>query len=108
MVELAVADLAVSMAWYRDRLRLTVELHDAARGFALLGDGRHRLALKQGPAVSGNVKLAFQVDDLEAERQRLAGLGSDPEGPLRVSHEGYQSLKYRDPDGIAVELFEWQ
>jgi catechol 2,3-dioxygenase-like lactoylglutathione lyase family enzyme len=104
MTELAVADLAASVGWYRDRLGLRVLLLDAANGFALLqGDGGGRLALKAGTPAPGGVTLHLEVPDLAAELGRL-GLADTP---VKDSPEGYREAFVRDPDGYAVGLFEW-
>lgn len=104
MTELAVGDLAASVAWYRDRLGLRVALLDAANGFALLqGDAGGRLALKSGTPAPGGVTLHFEVADLAAELARLGSSGT----PVKESPEGYREAFIRDPDGYAVGLFEW-
>ena len=104
MTELRVADLAASVAWYRDRLGLRVELLDAANGFALLGgEGGGRLALKAGPPAPGGVALHFEVADLAAALARAGAA----EAPVKESWEGYREAVIRDPDGYAVGLFGW-
>lgn len=100
MVELAVADLPASLAFYRDRLGLPVELVDAAGGFALLHAGG-RLALKRGTP-GGGATVHLEVAALDAVLQRL-GETAD----VKASPEGYRRAKLRDPDGYAVVLFEW-
>lgn len=111
MVELTVADVARSAAWYRDVCGLTVELADEPNGFTLLaacGDAGTRLALKQGtPPNTGGVRLHFLVADLTADLARLTALGIHPESALKTSPEGYRRAAFRDPDGHAVTLFEW-
>jgi catechol 2,3-dioxygenase-like lactoylglutathione lyase family enzyme len=104
LVELAVADWAASVAWYRDRLGLSVELLDEPNQYALLAAGGGRVALKAGTPTPGGTKLVFHVPDLDAE---LARVGVAPAGPVRVSAEGYRSARLADPDGHGVELFEW-
>lgn len=107
MTEIAVADFAASVAWYRDRLGLTVELLDAANRFALLrGRDGGRLALKVGTPTAAGVRLHFKVDDLEGELARLAAAGVLPDGPTKTSPEGYRRAVVRDPDGYPVTLFE--
>lgn len=104
MTELAVADFAASLAWYRDRLGLRVLLLDGPNGFALLqGPDGGRLALKAGVPHPGGVTVHFEVADLGAE---LARLGV-PDAPVKASPEGYRRAILRDPDGYAVGLFAW-
>jgi catechol 2,3-dioxygenase-like lactoylglutathione lyase family enzyme len=100
MAELAVADVAASLRFYRDRLGLPVQVWDEATGFALLAAGG-RLALKPGTP-GGGVTVHFRVDDLAAELRRL-----DEPAEVKVSPEGYRRAKLADPDGYAVVLFEW-
>jgi catechol 2,3-dioxygenase-like lactoylglutathione lyase family enzyme len=109
MVELTVADVARSVAWYRDVLGLTVELTDEPNGFVLFTrKAASGLAIKRGtPPVAGGVRLHFLVSDLTAELARLAALGIHPESDLKTSPEGYRRAAFRDPDGYAITLFEW-
>lgn len=108
MVELTVAEVARSAAWYRDVCGWSVVTHDERNGFTLLESGGGRLALKHGPTTAGGgVRLHFLVADLTAELARLAALGIHPESALKASPEGYRRAAFRDPDGYAVTLFEW-
>jgi catechol 2,3-dioxygenase-like lactoylglutathione lyase family enzyme len=107
LVELTVADWPTSLAWYRDRLGLPVELLDEPNRYALLAAGPARVALKAGASSPGTTKLVFRVPDLDAELARLTGDGIVPEGPIKGSPEGYRSARFRDPDGHRVEVFAW-
>ena len=100
MVELTVSDLGASLAFYRDRLGLAVEVLDAANGFALLHAGG-RLALKRGTP-GGGATVHVEVGDLAAELRRLGEAAE-----VKVSDEGYRRAKLTDPDGYGVVLFEW-
>lgn len=108
MTELPVAGFPASVAWYRDRLGLRVELTDEPRRFALLAaaDGG-RLALKAGDPTPGGVTVHFRVSDLAAELARLAAAGVSPVSPVREDAEGYRRAVLADPDGYRVVLFEW-
>ena len=59
LVELAVADWPASVAWYRDRLGLRVELLDDANEYALLAAGPARLALKAGQPDGGQLEACL-------------------------------------------------
>ena len=107
LVELTVADWPASLAWYRDRLGLAVELLDEANRYALLTAGAARLALKAGSPSPGSTRLTFLVSNLDAEIERLGRAGVVPVRPIRTSPEGYRSVRLADPDGHPVELFEW-
>ena len=104
-VELAVGDWPAAVAWYRDVLGLPVLLLDEAGRFALLGGDTGRVALKAGEPQPGSVRLAFRVDDLDAELTRLAACGVTPDGPPKASAEGYTRALLRDPDGYHLCLF---
>lgn len=105
MVELAVADVAASRAWYEAALGLKVVTSDPATGFTLLQDERGgRVALKPGTPYPGAVTLHFKVADVEAALREGALLSDDP---VRVSPEGYHEAFVRDPDGYRVGLFAW-
>ncbi len=97
-VELRVNDWPASLAWYRDVLKLQLLLRDDVHEFALLAAGDVRLALKRGSPTPGGVLLAWQVEQLAPYRH----LSSDE----KVSAEGYRRLRFRDPDGYDLVLFE--
>ncbi|HKB01411.1 MAG TPA: VOC family protein [Gemmataceae bacterium] len=106
LVELTVADWPASLAWYRDRLGLTVEKLDEPNRYALLTAGPTQIALKAGMPLPASTRLTFYVADLDAELTRLVDRGLTPSTP-NVSPEGYRSVKLTDPDGHRLELFEW-
>ena len=104
MTEIAVRDFDASVAWYRDRLGLRVELLDAPNRFALLrGSAGGRLALKGGPGGRSGVVFHFEVGNLDAELRRLGVEGAE----VKVSPEGYRRAIIHDPDGNAVTLFQF-
>jgi catechol 2,3-dioxygenase-like lactoylglutathione lyase family enzyme len=104
--ELGVRNLAISLAWYRSVLGLTLELHDEPRGFALLkDDSGSKMALKQGPP--GAIRWQFEVPNLDAAIADLASKGIALESGIQASAEGYRRAVLRDPDGNAVALFDW-
>src|SRR4051812_15031216 len=107
LVEFTVSDWPASVAWYRDRLGLAVDLRDEPNQYALLAAGSRRIALRAGTPSPGSTKLVFQVTDLTAESGRLSRAGVTDLGPVQTSGEGYRSLRLADPDGYRIELFEW-
>ena len=106
-IELTVADWEASITWYRDKLGLELVLRMDSNQFALLRAGAGRLALKAGAPQVGTVLLAFEVDDLPSELERLHDLGIVPEKSLIESSEGYRQAIVRDPDGYRLSLFDW-
>ena len=110
MIQVKVADLSASLAWYGGMLGLRVLLEDRPNGFALLGAGAAKLALKQSGGKGtgrGAVGLTFEVEDLAAERARLLGLGLAIAEPAENREEGYREVRLADPDGTPIRLFSW-
>jgi catechol 2,3-dioxygenase-like lactoylglutathione lyase family enzyme len=108
MVEVRVADWATSSRWYIEILGLRPTLEDRDRRFLLLEAGSGQVALKEGPVIPdrGAVRLIFQVKDVAAERDRLAGLGVEVSA-ISESDEGYREVRLADPDGTPILLFSW-
>jgi predicted enzyme related to lactoylglutathione lyase len=107
LVELTVGDFGRALRWYAAVLGRPPALVDEAGRFALFDVGAARVSLKEGEARAGTVRLTFEVADLDAELARLAAAGVAPEGPARVSPEGYRLARLTDPDGHRLGLFEW-
>ena len=79
--------------------RGTLELFDERQ--AEMVDG-----LEVGRRVSGHVRLALQVPDLDAALARLAAHGATVlHGPV-VTPWGDRNARVQDPDGMQVTLFE--
>ena len=51
--------------------------------------------------------LAFEVDDLEGELARLQAEGVSVTMPLRSEAWGERAFQVRDPNGVIVELLDW-
>ena len=110
LVEIVVANWTRSVDWYRDALGMNLALIDEPNQFALLrGTGNGQLALKggSGQPSPAAVRLHFFQPNLDEMLLRLSQKGILPDGPPRLSHEGYRSVTLSDPDGYRVYLFEW-
>ncbi len=108
MVELAVRELAVSIAWYQKVLGFTLEKLDAVNQFAMLTvPGGGRIALKQTEPIVSNVLVHFEVPDLQATYTHLTESGVEPSKEMKTSEEGYREIIITDPDGHHISLFEW-
>lgn len=59
-----------------------------------------------GRRVSGQVRLALQVDDVEGEAQRLVAAGAHAEAPPVVPPWGGRNARLRTPDGMQLTLFD--
>jgi predicted enzyme related to lactoylglutathione lyase len=110
MTELPVADWPGLVRWYAETLGLRLALRDEENRFALLEAGRGRLALKQsaeagGGGAAGRVRLVFLVEDVEAEKARLAALGVAVSEPRENQRESYREVRLTDPEGTPITLF---
>ncbi len=119
-VNLTVSDLQRSIDLYSDLLGLHVRwqgTHSDGNPAAHVGDDRCYLALFQSspehadrPAVDysavGLNQFGFVDDDLDAARARLAdhGLSAHQE----ADYEPGRRLYFYDPDGIEVELVQYE
>jgi catechol 2,3-dioxygenase-like lactoylglutathione lyase family enzyme len=112
MTVVKVADWSAIVRWYIDTLGLVPILLDPQHEFALLAAGQARLGLQGGVGardrtVPSNVRLVFQVRDVDHERERLIDRGVEV-GESRDNHdEGYREIRLHDPDGNSLTLFAW-
>ena len=116
-VSLNVDDVRASSAFLVDHFGFREEM--AAPGFASLtrdDAGMNVIFLRRGletlPAdqrddhASGLI-LAFAVDDLEGELARLRREGVPITMPLTVEEWGERAFQVRDPNGVVVQLVDW-
>ncbi len=117
-VNLTVSDLDRSIAFYTGLLGLRVRWRREAgedQAAAHVGDDRYYIAMFQsapGSAASvvdyervGLNHFGFVVDDLDAARERLLALGATPHH--EADYEPGRRLYFLDPDGIEVELVQY-
>jgi lactoylglutathione lyase len=112
-VILYVRDLDVSAAFYRDVVGLAFKLRDA--GYAEFVTGETRFGLLERTRASDLInrepidggpagEVLFLVEDVDAEAERLGGLGVEfLSGPVNRPW-GHRTLHLLDPDGFVVEL----
>ncbi|MFI1994659.1 VOC family protein [Actinoplanes sp. NPDC020271] len=117
VVGLTVEDVEVSSKFLVDHFGYVEQM--AADGFASLSrpDGAvdialHRRGLEVLPpelrdVVVGGTIVAFVVDDLDAEQERLRAEGVEPSLPIREEPWGERLLLVTDPNGVVYELAEW-
>lgn len=112
-----VEDVAASMSFLRDHFGFEVQM--SAEGFASLGRadvGMNVVFLRRGLETlpddqrdvhaAGQI-LAFTVDDLEGQLQRLMDEGVTITMPLTTEEWGERALQVRDPNGLIVQLVDW-
>ncbi len=118
-VVLTVPDFDQAVAFYRDALALEqladwsgddgrVILLDAGRATIELFDERQAESvdrIEAGNRVSGPVRLAFEVGDLDGTVQRLLVAGAEAEAPPVLPPWGGRNARLRVPDGMQLTLF---
>jgi catechol 2,3-dioxygenase-like lactoylglutathione lyase family enzyme len=116
-VSLNVEDVTTSGAFLVEHFGFHEELADD--GFVSLtrGDvGMNVVFLRRGLATlpadqrevrAGGVILAFVVDDLEGELARLRAEGVGITMPLTEEPWGERAFQVRDPNGVVIELLDW-
>lgn len=118
-VVLTVPDFDEAVAFYRDALGLEqladwsgedgrVILLDAGRATIELFDERQAESvdrIEAGRRVSGPVRLAFEVEDIDGSAQHLLAAGAEAEAPPVVPPWGGRNARLRAPDGMQLTLF---
>jgi catechol 2,3-dioxygenase-like lactoylglutathione lyase family enzyme len=116
-VNLTVSDLPRSIDFYRDLFGFEVRWQGTTSNgapAAHVGDERSYVALFQGKNGSrgdtdyervGFNHFGLVVDDLAAAKRRLQQLGIEPS--MEADYEPGRRLYFHDPDGIEVELVEY-
>jgi uncharacterized glyoxalase superfamily protein PhnB len=80
---------------------------DAGMNVVFLRRGLQALPTDQRDDHACGVILAFVVDDLEGELTRLQGEGVAITMPLTEEEWGERAFQVRDPNGIIVQLVDW-
>jgi methylmalonyl-CoA/ethylmalonyl-CoA epimerase len=118
-VVLTVPDFDQAVAFYRDALGLEqvadwsgedgrVILLEAGRATIELFDERQAESvdrIEAGRRVSGQVRLAREVADLDATAQRLVDAGAEAAAEPVVPPWGGRNARLRTPDGMQLTLF---
>jgi len=116
-VSLNVDDVAASSAFLVAHFGFREEM--GAEGFASLARedvgmnvvflqrGLETLPVDQRDDHAGGLILAFVVDDLEGELARLQTEGVAITMPLTSEEWGERAFQVRDPNGIIVQLVDW-
>jgi uncharacterized glyoxalase superfamily protein PhnB len=80
---------------------------DAGMNVALLRRGLPTLPADQRDDHASGVILAFVVEDLEGELSRLQREGVTITMPLTEEEWGERAFQVRDPNGVIVQLVDW-
>lgn len=115
-LSLTVDDVAASRGFFVDHFGYREQA--AADGFAsltrddavdlvLLQRGIEVLPPEQRDQRAAGLILAFTVDTLAAEENRLRSEGVEITMPLREEAWGERLFQVTDPNGVVVQLVEW-
>ncbi|MEB3369033.1 VOC family protein [Saccharopolyspora mangrovi] len=116
-VSLNVEDVAASSRFLVEHFGFTEAM--SADGFASLSRpdaGVNVVFLRRGLATlpedqrddhAAGLILAFEVDDLEGELARLQAEGVAITMPLTAEEWGERAFQVRDPNGVIVQLVDW-
>jgi len=116
-VSLNVEDVAASSAFLTEHFGFQEQM--AADGFAsltrtdaslnviFLRRGLATLPADQRDDHARGLILAFTVDDLEVELARLQAEGVPITMPLTAEEWGERAFQVRDPNGVIVQLVDW-
>ena len=116
-VSLNVDDVAASARFLAAHFGFTEEMsadgfvslarEDAGMNVVFLRRGMDMLPEDQRDDHACGVILAFVVDDLEGELARLQAEDVTVTMPLRSEEWGERAFQVRDPNGVIVELLDW-
>jgi uncharacterized glyoxalase superfamily protein PhnB len=116
-VALTVDDVPASTAFLVDHFGFQIEMSadgfasltrdDSGMHVAFLGRGLSTLPDDQRDDHASGVILAFTVDDLEGELARVQAEGVAITMPLTSEEWGERAFQVRDPNGVIVQLVDW-
>ena len=117
-VSLNVDDVAASSAFLTRHFGFREEMSadgfasltrdDAGMNVVFLRRGLPSLPADQRDEPAAGLIIAFVVDDLEGELARLQAEGVTITMPLTVEQWGERAFQVRDPNGVIVQLVDWQ
>jgi len=116
-VSLNVADVSASAAFLASHFGFRPDMvadgfaslarEDAGMNVVFLRRGLLLLPEDQRDTHAAGLILAFVVEDLEGELTRLREEGVDITMPLRVEPWGERAFQVTDPNGVIVQLLDW-
>ncbi len=80
---------------------------DVGMNVVFLRRGLESLPADQREDRAQGLILAFTVDDLEGELNRVRAEGVAITMPLTVEEWGERAFQVRDPNGVIVQLVDW-
>jgi len=116
-ISLTVTNVAMSANFFTEHLGYRQQM--AAEGFASLSrddaavdvvflqQGIDVLPEDQREQQASGLIVAFAVADLDAELARLQGEGVTITLPLQEEEWGERLFQFKDPNGVVIELLQW-
>ncbi|MET9022583.1 VOC family protein [Actinopolymorpha sp. NPDC004070] len=86
---------------------VSLSREDAGMNVIFLRRGLETLPDDQQDDHAGGIILAFVVEDLEGELARLQAEGVTITMPLTAEEWGERAFQVRDPNGVIVQLVDW-
>ena len=116
-VSLNVDDVAASARFLAAHFGFTEEMsadgfvslarEDAGMNVVFLRRGMQMLPDDQRDHHAAGLVLAFEVNNLDGELARLQAEGVRITMPLRAEEWGERAFQVRDPNGVIIELLDW-
>ena len=116
-VSLIVDDVVASSAFLQEHFGFHEEMvadgfaslarPDAGMNVVFLRKGLPTLPADQRDDRAAGLILAFVVDDLEGELERLQAEGVAITMPLTEEEWGERAFQVRDPNGVIIQLVDW-
>ena len=103
-----VSDLEAARGFYRDVLGFTETFVDEEEGWVSLDRGDTEIAIGEADEVGADSEgqvATIEVEDVKAERERLAAAGAEV-GTVLELHGTMRLLDVFDPDGNRIQLAE--
>ncbi|MDR2895185.1 MAG: VOC family protein [Propionibacteriaceae bacterium] len=117
-ISLTVPDAATSGAFLIDHFGFTADMQadgfislsrpDAGMNIIFLNQGLPTMPADQRDLHASGLIIAFIVDDLEGELARLESEDVTITMPLTVEEWGERAFQVRDPNGVVIQLVDWQ
>lgn len=104
-------DFDTTVGFYRDTLGLEVvtswDEHGRGIIFAAAGSGQVEVFehVEAEPATFEGMKVAWEVDDVDADHARLVAAGVTVTDPPTDRPWGHRNVAIRDPNGLEIVLF---
>lgn len=101
-----VSDLDRAIGWYRQVGIEAADRYGVWQNMSIGGETRFALHQGERPPGPSTSVPSFRVEDLDAEIERLAGLGIEPSDEAITDTGVARFTTFTDPDGNQIQLLE--